>query len=110
MRPRFTKSGRTADGEIHLHETMDEPEAYIPDAPYTEARCPVCDFNYTAAGVPYVEDGNDNYEASWGGRGHLTAIPFEGECGHAWELCFGFHKGNTYIFARVVENVEDNRR
>ena len=65
--------------------------------------CPVClgdSGEFQHAGEPRVIPGNDSYEAGWPGRGDLIVIPFSGECGHDWELCVGFHKGNNSIFAR----------
>ena len=64
--------------------------------------CPVCGYNYQHLGIPFVIDGNDNYEARWGGRGDLTVIPVYGECGCKWELCFGEHKGNIESFVRII--------
>ncbi len=46
--------------------------------------------------------GRDEYQAGWMGRGNLVTVPFWGECGSAWELCLGFHKGQTGIFARMI--------
>jgi hypothetical protein len=69
--------------------------------------CPACGFEYTRAGTPRVVDGEDDYRAGWGGRGDLIVIPFVGECGHSWELCFGFHKGNTMAFVRDIESAGD---
>lgn len=62
--------------------------------------CPAfgCGDNYQHVGLPFVVDGRDEYAAHWGGRGDLVVVPFWGECGHTWEVCFGFHKGDTVIF------------
>lgn len=62
--------------------------------------CPDCGFEYNHIGEPRKVSGNDNYDA-WAGRGDLLVIPFSGECGSEWEMCFGFHKGNTDVFVRV---------
>lgn len=56
--------------------------------------CPVCGSTYQQTGKPQSVEG-------WGGRGDLLVIPMEGECGHRWELCFGFHKGETFGFVRA---------
>lgn len=66
-----------------------------------EIKCPICLGQYQHVESPHFVSGNDDYDADWGGRGDLVVIPFWGECGHQWELCIGFHKGNSYIFARV---------
>jgi hypothetical protein len=65
--------------------------------------CPVCGreaMDYAHPGTPVLIDRGD-YQNGWGGRGRLIVIPFEGECGHTWEVCFGFHKGCTSLFARA---------
>jgi hypothetical protein len=70
-------------------------------------QCPFCDLEYVQFGRPYQIDGQDNYKAGWGGRGDLLVIPFYGECGSRWELCFGFHKGSTDSFLRVSVDCRD---
>ena len=65
-------------------------------------KCPECGFEYNSFGTPVVIKGNDNYESNVDGkRGDVISIPFNGECGHNWELCLGLHKGNTVIVHRV---------
>ena len=59
--------------------------------------CPICEYTYSYAQMPEMISGNDNYDA-WFGRGDLIRIPFVGECGHGWNLCIGFHKGNSFIY------------
>lgn len=66
--------------------------------------CPVCGGNYNHVKPPYLKDGGDNYEAKWGGCGDLAVIPMWGECGSQWEVCIGFHKGQSRIFVRVSES------
>jgi hypothetical protein len=68
---------------------------------YKRLRCPVCRDTYQHVQRPQVLDGNDNYEAGWSGRGDLIIVPVEGECMHRWQLCLGFHKGETFCFVRV---------
>lgn len=72
--------------------------------------CPVCGFNYNHIEPPYLTDGNDDYAAGWGGRGDLAVVPMWGECGSKWEVCIGFHKGQSPIFVRVIESCEDKKR
>mgnify|MGYP003474224453 FL=1 len=63
--------------------------------------CPICSFDYNYISKPIFEDGADNYKSSAPAyRGHLVRIPFVCENGHNWEICFGFHKGNTFVFFR----------
>jgi hypothetical protein len=73
------------------------------DAPITNIQCPLCKDLYQHLHKPQMIDGNDNYEAGWPGRGDLVVVPIDGECGHNWELCIGFHKGFAGIFARLPE-------
>ena len=63
--------------------------------------CPICGGTYNHMEPPYLKDGGDNYAAGWGGRGDLAVIPMWGECGSKWEVCIGFHKGESPIFVRV---------
>ena len=63
--------------------------------------CPCCGSEFNHTRPPYIKDGSDNYEAKWHGRGDLNIMPMWGECGSEWELCVGFHKGNSPIFVRV---------
>lgn len=70
-------------------------------------RCPNCESMgdtglYTHVSSAKIVNGNDNYEAGWEGRGDLTVIRFYCEAGHTWELCIGFHKGNSYLFKRII--------
>lgn len=64
--------------------------------------CPRCDNDYALSDNVRTVSSDDNYAASWSGRGDLTIIHFKGECGHEWELCFGFHKGKTYAYCRTL--------
>jgi hypothetical protein len=62
--------------------------------------CPTCEcINVHLVYMKQV-DGQDSYKAGWGGRGDLHVLGFEGECGHDFEVCFGFHKGITSVFRR----------
>jgi len=64
--------------------------------------CPVCGFDYSHQAGEITILSSDNYRA-WAGRGEVIVIPFEGECGHKWKLCIGYHKGQNYIFNEVEE-------
>lgn len=74
--------------------------------PALHVLCPRCRHEYSHATAPIVIDGKDDQKA-WSGRGDLTVIHFDGECGHSWELCIGFHKGNNYAFARMAACTDD---
>ena len=69
--------------------------------------CPICKGEYNHVHAPYLKDGGDNYEAKWNGRGDLVVIPMSGECCSEWEVCIGFHKGNSSIFARINKSCKD---
>ena len=81
---------------------VDDDDNTWSDGASRDLKCPICNFNYQHVGTPTVIDGQDVYKAGWDGRGDLIVIPVNGECGHKWELCFGFHKGNTAAFARLA--------
>ncbi|HZY56315.1 MAG TPA: hypothetical protein VFE09_00800 [Rubrobacteraceae bacterium] len=61
---------------------------------------PVCGSTNQHTGEPQTVS-IGTYESGWGGRGSLLIGPVEGECGHLWEMCFGFHKGETFAFVRT---------
>jgi hypothetical protein len=73
---------------------------------YSLLVCPVCSFGYNHIGEPRVVSGNDAYSA-WLGRGDLLVIPFKAECGSEWEICFGFHKGQTSAFVRIRKSCSE---
>ena len=65
--------------------------------------CPKCGFDYCKVGHHYHVEGQDSYEAPWWGRGDLDVIEMESECGCHWEFCLGFHKGQTFMFAKIID-------
>jgi hypothetical protein len=67
-------------------------------------RCPECADTYQGTAAPQTVTSEDDYSAGWGGRGPVLVVPMVGNCGHAWALCFGFHKGETFAFVRVPRN------
>ncbi|RCW63977.1 hypothetical protein DET61_11618 [Marinobacter nauticus] len=73
-------------------------------------KCPTCGGEFNHPEPPYLKDGNDAYEANWGGRGDLIVVPMWGECGSRWQLCVGFHKGNAPVFARVIKSCSDETK
>lgn len=75
------------------------------DAAFTSNKllCPRCHFDYIHLGPARVINGEDNYKA-WHGRGDLVAIDAWCEDGHQFQICFGFHKGQTFAY---VDNIED---
>lgn len=65
--------------------------------------CPACGEDYHhVLPYPFNVNGNDSYEAGWGGRGDLYQVPIWGECGHVWALQMGFHKGQTFLFGSLL--------
>lgn len=85
---------------LPVSNILDNEDYYFPHPEFTPLLCPVCGFNCNHIGEIRTIPGNDGYEA-WYGRGDLTVIPYSGECGSEWEICFGFHKGVSSIFVRV---------
>lgn len=73
-------------------------------------KCPICGFEWTHLGVP-VMLATDNGRA-WGGRGNCLVIPVNGECGHSWNICIGYHKGQNFIFIEAdrVETRDEGDR
>lgn len=65
--------------------------------------CPVCKFDYNHILSVEKFEGHDNNKAPWWGRGDLVVIKLCCESSHEWEICFGFHKGQTFAFARTIE-------
>jgi len=69
--------------------------------------CPICGSVYNILQESVTENGQDNYKTSAPVyRGDLVRVPFLCEAGHKWEICFGFHKGNTFVFLRDPRKVE----
>lgn len=64
--------------------------------------CPICDSDNVHFCDPEILDGKDNHEA-WQGRGDAIKIPMYCESDHEWNLVFGHHKGNTFIFCEEIE-------
>ena len=71
------------------------------DPAFANVVCPLCQFHCTHTDGVRTVRGDDDHKAGWGGRGDLVVVSMWGECGHRWELCIGFHKGNQAIFTRV---------
>jgi hypothetical protein len=88
---------------VGMHKAIGNPEFSCgPDDCFSGVRCPCCDDFYVSVnGDPSTVDGHDSYRAAWGGRGSLLVVPFIGECGSEFDICFGVHKGNTMAFVRV---------
>ena len=63
--------------------------------PY-QVLCPICRYDYVHMSDP-ITLSSDSYTA-WHGRGDAIKIPFDGECGHRFALCFGYHKGQVFAF------------
>jgi len=84
-----------------VQEELDLPLYQFHDD-LTWVRCPECGFDYQKVQLPIQTfSGEDDYKAPWIGKGDLLVIPFVGECGAEWDLCFGFHKGRTATFLRI---------
>ena len=81
--------------------------SYWNDGLTESVKCPECGFEYQHFEDPYIKNSNDNYEAGWGGRGDLLVVPMWGECGSKWEICLGFHKGQTGAFINLIKSCKD---
>lgn len=68
--------------------------------------CPKCKCDFSRIRDVKTIPGNDNYESGWWGRGDLVVITLKCEGGHEWELCLGFHKGQTFIFGRDENGID----
>jgi hypothetical protein len=67
-------------------------------------KCPICDFEYVHVATATNKVSVDGHTSVWVGTGGLFVVEFNGECGHKFELCFGFHKGNTAFFCRFDDS------
>lgn len=79
----------------------------LPSPAYQSLGCPKCRCNRVSAHGARTKKGNDNYDAQgggWSGRGNLLAIRMSCEEGHNWDICIGFHKGDSAIFVRIGED------
>ena len=94
------------EGIMHMNEIY-----FLKNIKY-EIRCPICGDNYQHhLSHAEVRDGEDSYNAEPVVRGDVISILFHGECGHVWELCLGFHKGETLIFVKTEDvNVSERIR
>jgi hypothetical protein len=89
--------------ELNVADVMTESSSSESDTlGNISVKCPVCGSEYVSVSNMREVSGEDNYKAGWLGRGDLNVIGFSGECGHEFELCFGFHKGNTAAFCRIA--------
>lgn len=74
--------------------------------------CPVCGGDYTHVRSAHTAFGVDEYESGTpykgtrargvrkGWRRDALVIGVWGECGHAFQVVFQQHKGNTFLFVR----------
>lgn len=70
--------------------------------------CPVCGDDYTHVVKNTLIDGKDDYQA-WAGRGDCVKVLFGAECGAEWNVCFGFHKGNTSAFLEILRSCTSSK-
>jgi hypothetical protein len=72
--------------------------------------CPICKENFIHFEKPRLEEGNDQYNALNGVvRGDGLVIPMWCENEHNFEVCFGFHKGCTYVFCRESKPTKSSK-
>jgi len=63
--------------------------------------CPRCAFEYVHCEGAYWVSGYDHY-CAWEGRGDVLRVQWWCESRHAWEVCFGCHKGETVCFVEDI--------
>ena len=90
-----------------LDTILSKSSSWRNDESLSDIQCPECGFECQHCEMPKVIEGHDNYESGWGGRGDLIVIPVCGECGSEWEICFGFHKGVTSTFIRIIKSCSE---
>lgn len=66
--------------------------------------CPICQGTNVHIITAHTKIGNDNYETKTGVRGDVYVILFFSECGSEFEINYGFHKGNTYVWPNVIKS------
>jgi hypothetical protein len=92
-----------------LAESIEREESVFGYRSMRRLICPVCGHENAHLDSPRFHESGDGHEAGWEGCGDLVEVPVEGECGHNWSVCFGFHKGDVVSFVKVaVEVVEGN--
>ena len=75
-----------------------------------KALCPSCHDGYVHFTGINMMPGDDDYKA-WAGRGDAIRIPMYCEAGpHYWDIVFGFHKGNTFIFCQMNDPQDPTTR
>ncbi len=93
---------------IHAKHFAYYPLSIVPHHGFSElvshmVHCPICDYDYTRPTATALIPGKDNYKAAPFTRGDVVTVSFEGECGHHWDICIAFHKGQTMLFSRTIE-------
>lgn len=90
-----------------LQTALRDSDFFNQDGLYSLLVCPICNFQFNHIGNPIRRSGDDDYQA-WDGRGDLLVIPIQAECMSEWDICFGFHKGESYAFVRVRRACTDS--
>lgn len=66
--------------------------------------CPVCGMQYVRfADAAVIIAGNSCYQARPNVRGNVICLPGQCEDGHQFTLCFGQHKGQTFMWTEIRE-------
>lgn len=71
-------------------------------------RCPVCGHNNSHTGDAKFLSSDER--KAWDGRGSCITIEFEGECGHEWNLCIGYHKGENFVFNDITKPISNEEQ
>lgn len=61
-----------------------------------QVTCPLCHFEYVH---PYPSIRTETQDSVY-----TISIPFMGECGHSFNLCFNFHKGETFTSWQLLDD------
>lgn len=91
--------------ELRILDVLVDAREYWGNSYSYKLKCPICGSTDQHARTPERSGNTVPYGDKWGGKGDLLVIPVEGECSHVWEICLGFHKGETICFARTTGRV-----
>jgi hypothetical protein len=65
--------------------------------------CPECGESFVHFEQPHIIKSGNKHGVAWQGKGDLLVVPLWSECGSFFEICFGFHKGNTFSFVNILK-------
>lgn len=80
---------------MNVLQMLMQPEGITPEI---QINCPICNFNFVQFEEPELIYGKNDYATGKNVRGDVIKIPMKCENAHAWNLYFGFHKGETLVW------------